>query len=77
VRFNLDVDLAAAAGELGVTPDELEDNLNLLDPRLITLRQTTVERGDFTAAFEQSLCIMQFISENQPDPDRCDALLDD
>jgi hypothetical protein len=77
VRFNLDVDLAAAAGELGVTPEELEDNLNLLDPRLITLRQTTVEREDFTAAFEQSLCIMQGISDNQPDPDRCDALLDD
>jgi mono/diheme cytochrome c family protein len=77
VRFNLDVDLAGAAGELGVTPEDLRDNLNLLDPALITLRQTTVEREDFTAAFEQSLCIMQGISNNQPDPDRCDALLDD
>ena len=64
------------AGDLGVTPEELRDNLNLLDPALITLRQTTVEREDFTAAFEESLCIMQGISNNAPDPDRCDALFD-
>ena len=77
LRFNLDIDLASAAGELGVTPEDLRDNLNLLDPALITLRQTTVEREDFTASFEESLCIMQSISNNGPDPDRCDALLDD
>lgn len=77
LRFNLDIDLASAAGDLGVTPEDLRDNLNLLDPALITLRQTTVEREDFTASFEESLCIMQSISNNGPDPDRCDALLDD
>jgi mono/diheme cytochrome c family protein len=76
VRFNVDVDLAVAAGDLGVTPEELRDNLNLLDPALSALRQTTIERQNFTAAFEQSLCIMQGISNNAPDPDRCDALLD-
>lgn len=75
-RFNLDLDLAGAAGELGVTPDELRRELNLLDPSLGALRDITIDRDDFTAVFEESLCILQFISDNQPDPDRCDALLD-
>lgn len=76
-RFNLDLDLAGAAGELGVTPEELQRNLNLLDPSLGVLRELTIDRDDFTAVFEESLCIMQFVANNQPDPDRCDALLDD
>lgn len=76
-RFNLDLDLASAAGELGVTPDELRGNLSLLDPSLAVLRELTIDRDDFTAVFEESLCIMQLVANNQPDPDRCDALLDD
>jgi mono/diheme cytochrome c family protein len=76
LRFNDEVDLATAAGELGVTEEELRDDLNLLDPRLSVLRQTTIDREDFTDTFEESLCIMQIISENAPDPNRCDQFLD-
>ena len=72
LRFNLELDLAQAAAELGVSPDELEDNLNLLDPRLSVLRQTKVERETFTDAFAESLCFMQAISTNAPDPNICD-----
>jgi mono/diheme cytochrome c family protein len=72
-RFNVDVDLPTAAGELGLTPEELDDFLNLLDPRLSPLREgVAVDRDDFTDVFEESLCIMQNISENTPDPNRCD-----
>jgi mono/diheme cytochrome c family protein len=77
LRFNDDLDLAHAAGELGVTEADLRANLNLLDPRLSVLRQSTVDREDFTNTFEESLCIMQIISQNTPDPNRCDQFLDD
>jgi mono/diheme cytochrome c family protein len=76
VRFNVGVDLATAAGELGVTADFLDDNLNLLDPRLIALRDIAIDREDFTNAFEESLCLLQSISENHPDEGRCAAFLD-
>jgi hypothetical protein len=76
LRFNDELDLATAAGELGVTAEDLRNDLNLLDPRLSVLRQTTIDRQDFTDAFEESLCIMQIISQNTPDPNRCDQFLD-
>jgi len=75
VRFNSDVDLATAAGDLGVTPAELRRELNLLDPRLAALRDATVDRDAFDAVFEESLCILQIVSSNQPDRDRCDEVL--
>jgi mono/diheme cytochrome c family protein len=76
VRFNnVELDLNTAAGELGVTAEDLRTNLTLLDPSLGALRFITVERSQFTAVYEQSLCVMQLISKNQPDPDRCDQLL--
>ena len=74
LRFNVEVDLKQAAAELGLTLDELDDDLNLLDPRLSVLRQTTIEREDFTDTFEESLCIMQVISRNVPED--CDQFLD-
>ncbi|HTV20026.1 MAG TPA: hypothetical protein VMG12_15185 [Polyangiaceae bacterium] len=72
LRFNVDLDLAQAAAELGVTADELKDNLNLLDPRLSVLRQTSVERETFTDTFAESLCFMQSLGRNIADPDICD-----
>ena len=36
---------------------------------------TALDRDSFSALFEQSLCIMQRVSRNQPDPERCDAVL--
>jgi hypothetical protein len=76
VRFNSGVDLATAAGELGVTPAELRRELNLLDPRLAALRELSIDRVGFEAVFEESLCILQGVSSNQPDSGRCDDLLD-
>jgi mono/diheme cytochrome c family protein len=75
VRFNADVDLATAAGDLGVTPDELRRELNLLDPSLAVLRDIGVDRDVFHAVFEESLCILQSVSNNQPDPERCSEVL--
>jgi hypothetical protein len=76
-RFNLDVDLTTAAGELGVTPDDLNGDLNLLDSRLIVLRQLDIDREEFTDAYLESLCVMQSIASNFPDPNLCDQFLDD
>ena len=75
VQFNLDVDLAAAAGDLGLTPAALRADLNLLDPALAVLEQLRLDRDAFSALFEESLCIMQRVSRNQPDPERCEGLL--
>jgi hypothetical protein len=50
--------------------------LNLLDPRLAALRELSVDRAAFEAVFEESLCILQGVSSNQPDPARCNDLLD-
>ncbi len=77
IRFNDQVDLATAAGDLGVSPEILDDNLSELDPRLLVLRQRPVSREDFTERFQESLCIMQIVSVNHPDPDLCAAILDD
>jgi hypothetical protein len=75
VRFNLDVDLKVAASELGVTTQLLERTLNLLDPSLAVLRSLSLDRDDFSAVFEASLCRLHQASENQPDPQRCAAAL--
>lgn len=40
------------------------------------LKDTTIDRAAFDAVFEESLCILQIVSSNQPDPDRCDEVLD-
>jgi mono/diheme cytochrome c family protein len=75
LRFNVDVDLTTAAGDLGVTVDDLSENLNLLDPELSVLRDVALERETFSDTYEASLCVMQLIARNHPESDRCDALL--
>jgi mono/diheme cytochrome c family protein len=76
LRFNLDVDLNTAAAELGVTPELLEDNLNIIDPRLTVLRQIKIEREEFTDAYVAGLCRLLSIAANAPDPNLCEQLLD-
>jgi len=79
LRFDADLTLADVAGDLGVTPDELDGDLDLLDPVLSVLgsgRNTTggtLDRDDFTAVFVDSLCVMSQPLENQPDVAVCDA----
>ena len=48
LRFDADMTLKDAAGDLGLTPDDLERNLQLLDPVLSVLHQSTLDRDDFT-----------------------------
>ena len=75
LRFDADLTLKDAAGDLGLTPSDLERNLQLLDPVLSVLRQSTLDRDDFTALFVASLCTLSSPLENQPDPAVCDAAL--
>jgi len=73
VRFNTDVTLAEAAGDLGLTPSDLQSNLDLLEPALTVLRNGALPRGDFTRLFVNSLCILAIVLDNQPDRATCDA----
>jgi len=81
LRFDQDVTLADAAGDLGVTPDDLDRSLGLLDPVLAVLGTSktrpsggTIDRDDFTAQFTAALCELTSSNENAPDPAVCAAL---
>jgi mono/diheme cytochrome c family protein len=73
LRFDQDIRIQDAAGDLGLTPDDLKDNLDLLNPVLATLDRGTIDRDDFTAVFVDSLCVLSTPLENQPDAAVCDA----
>jgi mono/diheme cytochrome c family protein len=80
VRFEDDVHLQDAAGDLGLTPDELADNIGLLDPVLAVLKPSKaaatvgqIDRDDFTAQFIAALCLLSNSKENTPDPAFCEA----
>jgi len=70
-RFDQDISLADAAGDLGLRADELEQNLNDLNPELGVLRQGTLDRDDFTQFYVDSLCILSVVNENAPDANLC------
>jgi mono/diheme cytochrome c family protein len=74
LRFDQDMKLEDVAGDLGVTPDDLRDNLNSLDPTLASLDRSTIDRDDFTDVYLESLCELTFILENRPDQNVCDSL---
>jgi len=81
LRFDQDLTLADAAGDLGVTPEDLDGSLGLLDPTLAVLGTSrtrpaggTLDRDDFTAQFTAALCVMTGSNENAPDPAVCAAL---
>jgi serine/threonine-protein kinase len=73
LRFDQDLRISDVAGDLGVTPEDLDGNLDLLDPTLAVLERGTIDRDDFTAVFVDSLCVMSTPLENQPDAAVCDA----
>jgi mono/diheme cytochrome c family protein len=80
-RFDDDMHIQDAAGDLGLTPDELADTLDLLDPVLAVLKPSkavlgggTIDRDDFTKQFVAALCIVTTPFENRPDPAVCDLL---
>jgi hypothetical protein len=74
LRFDDDLRIADAAGDLGLTPEDLQQNLTLLNPVLTILRDSTLDRDDFTARYVESLCILQNSSANAPDEAVCDLL---
>jgi len=70
-RFDRDMQLKDAAGDLGVSRDELEDELNNLPGELGVLDGGTIDRDDFTAQYLESLCILSTVNENRPDDALC------
>jgi mono/diheme cytochrome c family protein len=70
-RFDQDMRLADAAGDLGLTPAQLERNLNLINPALLVLDNGVLDRDDFTQFFVDSLCILSVVNENRPDDALC------
>jgi hypothetical protein len=75
LRFDADMTVADAAGDLGVAADDLQRSLNLLDPVLSVLRRSTIDRDDFTQLYVASLCILSTPLKNRPAPALCDAAL--
>jgi hypothetical protein len=73
LRFDQDLRVQDAAGDLGLTPDDLKQNLDLLNPVLSVLNKGTLDRDDFTAVYVDSLCILSSFLDNQPEQAVCEA----
>jgi hypothetical protein len=73
LRFDQDIRLEDAAGDLGLPPDELLDNVDLLNPVISVLKKGTLDRDDFTALYVDSLCRLSGPLNNQPVQAVCDA----
>jgi mono/diheme cytochrome c family protein len=73
LRFDQDIRLEDAAGDLGLPPDQLLDNVDLLNPVLSVLKKGTLDRDDFTALYVDSLCLLSTPLNNQPVQAVCDA----
>jgi serine/threonine-protein kinase len=79
LRFDGRVTLADVAGDLAVEPEELELEINRLDPRLrpvVERNDLQIARNQFENVFAESLCIMQVVSRNHPADDFCRNVLD-
>jgi mono/diheme cytochrome c family protein len=74
-RFDRRLTLREAAGDLGVSADELDQELNTLEPELGVLRRGSIDRDDFTALYVVSLCELSSVNENQPEVAVCDAAI--
>jgi mono/diheme cytochrome c family protein len=70
-RFDQDMRLEDAAGDLGLLPEDLADNLNILNPAIQVLDDGSLDRDDFTQFYVDSLCLLQIFGENAPDPVLC------
>jgi len=73
LRFDKDLALADAAGDLGLTPKELQNDLRLLNPELQVLENNSLDRDDFTEFYVDALCTESIVLNNQPDQGVCDA----
>jgi len=73
LRFDRDMQLKDAAGDLGLKPDDLLRNLNDLNPVLTVLDGGVQDRDDFTKFYVDSLCILSASNVNTPLADVCAA----
>jgi hypothetical protein len=73
LRFDQDIRIEDAAGDLGLTPDDLRESLELLNPVLQVLDRGTLDRDDFTNVYIDSLCRLSNVLDNQPAAADCDA----
>jgi hypothetical protein len=73
LQFDRDMRINDAAGDLGLSPDDLRENLRELDPALQVLDRGVIDRDDFTQFYVNSLCLLSTPLENQPDIAVCDA----
>jgi hypothetical protein len=64
--FEADLDLAAVAADLLVTPQQLESNLAFLDPAFGVLRGGTLAREDFNRLYLGARCAFGLVLENAP-----------
>jgi mono/diheme cytochrome c family protein len=73
LRFDVDMTLKDASGDLGLSDAELARELNLLDPALGVLDGGKIDRDDFTALYVTSLCTLSAVNRNRPQQAVCDA----
>ncbi|HKO89971.1 MAG TPA: hypothetical protein VJU61_02400, partial [Polyangiaceae bacterium] len=71
LAFDRDLDLARAAGELGVSAALLRQKLPELGSPLGVLSSSTLDRDDFAVAFRSALCALPPGAVNRPDPAFC------
>jgi hypothetical protein len=60
------VKLDRAAGDLGVTPKLLQDNLARLDPRLRNVERDGIDRELFKVVYQDSICQLLVFGDNVP-----------
>jgi mono/diheme cytochrome c family protein len=70
-RFDQDMRLEDAAGDLGLLPEDLANDINLLNPALSVLERSTLDRDDFTQFYVDSLCVLTTFGDNVPNQQLC------
>ncbi|MET0411854.1 MAG: c-type cytochrome domain-containing protein, partial [Polyangiaceae bacterium] len=71
-RFEENVRIADVAGDLGVSPEFLDNELNRLDVTLRVLRSDLpLRRRNFENVYAESLCVLNVASSNRPDEQFC------
>lgn len=74
LQFDANVTLNVAAGDLGLLPSDLKNNLDLVNPALSVLRDgSNINRNDFTALYIDSLCRLSTPLRNVPLAATCAA----
>ncbi len=78
VRFDSEVTLAVAAGDLGLTPDELLGEINFLSRQVAgqfsVLRTGSLRRDAFEGLYVAALCALSVSNENRPSAAACAAV---